>query len=226
MPGEGDLPVVDFMRAVSATGYDRVISLEIFNYQFRAANSRAVAVDGQRSLLNLMDQVRRAEPQLSFTLPPPVAVEQIEFVEFTTDEESAAPLVAMLRTMGFRRTGQHKTKDVERYQQGGISIVVNTDRAGLAHSTYLTRGLSAYAFGVRVPDAKEALARAKALGAAPFMQDVGDGEIPCPPFVAWAAASSTFSMTVPNCHRCGKKSLSPWMRMVPIPHRPLGASST
>ncbi len=183
MPGEGDLPVVEFMRAVSATGYDGVISLEIFNDQFRAANRGAVAVDGQRSLLNLMDQVRRAEPQLSISLPPlppPVAVEQVEFVEFTTDAEAAGPLVAMLRTMGFRHTGQHRTKDVARYQQGGVSIVVNTDRAGLAHSTYLTRGLSAYAFGVRVPDAKAALARAKALGAAPFTQDVGDGEIPLP----------------------------------------------
>jgi 4-hydroxyphenylpyruvate dioxygenase len=183
MPGEGDLPVIDFMRAISATGYDGVISLEIFNDQFRAANSRAVAVDGQRSLINLMDQVRRAEPQLSFTLPPlppPVAVQQVEFVEFTADRDAAGPLVALLETMGFRHTGQHKTKDVSRYQQGGISIVVNKDQAGLAHSTYLTRGLSAYAFGVRVPDANAALARARALGAAPFVQDVAEGEIALP----------------------------------------------
>jgi 4-hydroxyphenylpyruvate dioxygenase len=35
MPGEGELPVIDFMRAVAATGYDGTISLEIFNDQFR-----------------------------------------------------------------------------------------------------------------------------------------------------------------------------------------------
>src|SRR3546814_9485418 len=31
MPGEGDLPVTDFMRAVAATGYNGPLSLEIFN---------------------------------------------------------------------------------------------------------------------------------------------------------------------------------------------------
>jgi 4-hydroxyphenylpyruvate dioxygenase len=35
MPGEGELPVIDFMHAVAATGYDGTISLEIFNDQFR-----------------------------------------------------------------------------------------------------------------------------------------------------------------------------------------------
>lgn len=37
MPGEGDLPVLDFVRAVAATGYDGYLSLEIFNDQFRGA---------------------------------------------------------------------------------------------------------------------------------------------------------------------------------------------
>ncbi len=35
MPGEGDLPVLEFMRSVAATGYDGYLSLEIFNDQFR-----------------------------------------------------------------------------------------------------------------------------------------------------------------------------------------------
>ena len=38
MPGEGDLPVLDFMRAVAATGYDGPLSLEIFNDQFRGGS--------------------------------------------------------------------------------------------------------------------------------------------------------------------------------------------
>ncbi|SMQ85448.1 4-hydroxyphenylpyruvate dioxygenase [Devosia lucknowensis] len=183
MPGEGDLPVVDFMRAVSATGYDGVISLEIFNDQFRAADSRAVAVDGQRSLLNLMDQVQRAEPQLAINLPaiaPPVEVERVEFVEFTADRHAAEPLVAMLGAMGFRHTGQHRSKDVARYEQGGISVVVNSDSRGLAHRTFQTRGLSAYAFGVRVPDAAAALDRAVALGAKPFTQNLKSDDLNLP----------------------------------------------
>jgi 4-hydroxyphenylpyruvate dioxygenase len=34
-PGQGDMPVVDFMEAVQATGYQGDLSLEIFNDQFR-----------------------------------------------------------------------------------------------------------------------------------------------------------------------------------------------
>lgn len=42
MPGEGDLPVVDFMQAVAATGYDGALSLEIFNDQFRGDRKSVV----------------------------------------------------------------------------------------------------------------------------------------------------------------------------------------
>src|SRR5262249_23243577 len=48
-PGQGDLPVLDFMLALQATGYADWLSLEIFNDQFRAGSARGVAVDGQRS---------------------------------------------------------------------------------------------------------------------------------------------------------------------------------
>src|SRR5687768_5426433 len=53
MPGEGDLPVADFVRAVAATGYDGPLSLEIFNDQFRGGSPRAIAVDGHRALTYL-----------------------------------------------------------------------------------------------------------------------------------------------------------------------------
>ena len=57
-PGQGDLPVIDFMTALQATGYDGLLSLEIFNDQFRAGSARSVAVDGHRSLIYLLDQLR------------------------------------------------------------------------------------------------------------------------------------------------------------------------
>jgi 4-hydroxyphenylpyruvate dioxygenase len=183
MPGEGDLPVVDFMRAVAATGYDGVISLEIFNDQFRAANNKTVALDGQRSLMNLMDMVKRAEPASAMrvpAMPPPVVVEMVEFVEFTADEAAATELAALLKAMGFQHAGQHRKKQVARYSQGGINIVVNTDRAGLAHSTFLSRGLSAYALGLKVDSANAAVERAQVMGAQPFLQPAGEGNISLP----------------------------------------------
>jgi len=183
MPGEGDLPVVDFMRAIAATGYDGVISLEIFNDQFRAANNRTVAVDGQRSLVNLMDVVKRAEPASAMripAMPPPVAVEKVEFVEFAADEAASAQLTTLLKAMGFQHSGQHRSKQVAHYSQGGVNIVVNTDRAGLAHSTFLSRGLSAYALGLKVDSAAAAVGRAAAMGAQPFRQPAGEGNIDLP----------------------------------------------
>src|SRR3546814_14938386 len=85
-----DLPVADFMRAVAATGYAGPLSLEIFNDQFRGGSPKSIAVDGRRALVNLMDQVRPAEPAIALDLPAMrdrLKVAGIEFVEFATDEQ-------------------------------------------------------------------------------------------------------------------------------------------
>ena len=51
-PGQGDLPLLDFMEALTSTGFDGALSLEIFNDQFRAGSARSVAVDGHRFALS------------------------------------------------------------------------------------------------------------------------------------------------------------------------------
>jgi 4-hydroxyphenylpyruvate dioxygenase len=183
MPGQGDLPVVDFMRAVAATGYDDVISIEVFNDQFRGGSPRSVSVDGRRSLIYLMEQVREREPGvavLGSPLPPRTEVEGVEFIEFAANESEAEELAALLRAMGFRKSGRHRTKDVTLFRQGVINIVVNTEREGLAHSSYVMHGTSAYAVGLRVNDALATVARARGLGAQPFEQPPGPGEIAIP----------------------------------------------
>lgn len=183
MPGEGDLPVVDFARAVAATGYDGPLSLEIFNDQFRSGSPRTIALDGHRSLVFLMDQVREAEPDVAppaVALPPRVAVKGVSFVEFTANETEADTLRTVLGQLGFARTGRHRSKSVERFSQRGVNIVVNTEREGLAHAAYLTHGTSAYAMGLLVEDAQATLARARALGAQPFAQRVNPGELAIP----------------------------------------------
>lgn len=58
-PGQGELPVEDFMEALQATGYDGLISHEIFSDRFRAGSARSVAIDGQRSLIFMLDELRR-----------------------------------------------------------------------------------------------------------------------------------------------------------------------
>ena len=183
MPGQGDLPVLEFARAIAATGYDGPLSLEIFNDQFRSGSPRTIAQDGHRSLVFLMDQVREAEPVLvpqAPHLPPRVEVDGVSFIEFTADETEAEALRTILVQLGFARTGRHRSKNVERFTQGSINIVINTERDGLAHAAYLAHGTSAYAMGLRVQDAAGTLARAKSLGAQPFAQRVNPGELTIP----------------------------------------------
>src|SRR5690606_32138525 len=95
MPGEGDLQVADFMRAATATVCDGYISLELFHDQFRGGSPRALDDDGHRSLIWLMDEVRRDEPALPVNLPAmpaPVGVEGVVFIEFAADEAGAASI--------------------------------------------------------------------------------------------------------------------------------------
>ena len=121
MPGEGDLDVTKFMQAVMSTGYNGPISLEIFNDLFRGGNPRTVAQDGYKSLIALMDGVKRAEPTLTFkmpNIPPRVAAKGFSFVEFASRGEEAAALCADLSTLGFEKIGQHRRKSAALWLTG------------------------------------------------------------------------------------------------------------
>jgi 4-hydroxyphenylpyruvate dioxygenase len=183
MPGEGDLDVLGFMRAVAATGYDGVVSLEVFNDQFRGGSPRTLSVDGHRSLRYLLDQVKRTEPRVAFpvpAMPDRIAVSGIEFIEFAADQREADQLARQLRQLGFRRAGRHIAKDVELYRQGDINIVINTEPEGFAHSSYLMHGTAVCDLGLKVEDAAATVERARALGADLFEQPVGPGELKIP----------------------------------------------
>ena len=182
-PGQGDLPVVDFMEAVQATNYAGPLSLEIFNDQFRAGSTRNVAIDGLRSLVFLMDQLRektgRAAPGLP-AMPPRSRCLGIEFIEFAADEQSSAGLAKLFSGLGFRNAGKHKSKQVTRWTQGGINLVINSEKEGFAHSHYITHGTSVCALGLKVDNAAQTLDRAKTLHDTPFRQQVRPGELEIP----------------------------------------------
>ncbi|SMF52444.1 4-hydroxyphenylpyruvate dioxygenase [Xaviernesmea oryzae] len=183
MPGEGDLAVTAFTAAIAETGYDGYFSLEIFNDQFRGGQARPIAADGHRSLIYLGDQVRRSPNVSSLTvpaMPERAKVTGVGFVEFSADEKDAADLAGILRTLGFRKAAVHKSKKVGLYRQGDIRLIVNTEEKGFASASFAVHGTSAYAMALKVQDAKDALARAVALGAEAFSQPVGPGEVEIP----------------------------------------------
>lgn len=183
MPGEGDLDVTKFMCAVAATGYEGVVSLEIFNDQFRGGSPKTISIDGHRSLLYLMDQVSNIEPDTKLkapSMPPRVNSTGIEFVEFAANEIEKDELAKLLTLLGFELSGQHVSKDVTLWRQGEINIVINTDKDGFAHSSYVMQGTNVCDIGLKVEDAKATVQRARALGAEPFKQAIGPGELEIP----------------------------------------------
>jgi 4-hydroxyphenylpyruvate dioxygenase len=179
MPGQGDLPVVEYVGALKKTGYDGILSLEIFNDRFRAGSTAEVAIDGMRSIDFLLEQVRRAAEGAP-TPDPRMACNGIEFIEFCASEEEARQLGQMLHTLGFEPTHRHVRKSVTRWRQGDINLVVNSEPDGFAHSFDTVHGASVCAIGMRVADPDAALQRAGRLQIPSFSQPVGPGEYEIP----------------------------------------------
>ncbi|HML11090.1 MAG TPA: TIM barrel protein [Stellaceae bacterium] len=182
-PGQGDLALGEFMAALHATGFDGLLSLEIFSDRFRAGSARGVAIDGQRSLLFMLDNLRRASGiavKGIRPLPPASPVVGIEFLEFAMDDTSAGAFETVLEGLGFARAGIHKSKEVVHWRQGEINLVVNREKEGFAHSFNIAHGPSVCAMALRVGDAAATVERAARLLDQPFRQAVGPGELNIP----------------------------------------------
>ncbi len=174
-PGQGELDLAGFMAALGATGYDGWLSHEIFSDRFRMGSPRQVAADGERSLIALLGRRRNGK-----LLPAPSPAESVGFVEFAVGEADAAELAGLFRAMGFAHAGRHCSKAVDRYVQGEVNLVINTDPNGLAHSHYLAHGPSVAALGLWVENAARAMDRAEALLATAHRQPVAPGELEIP----------------------------------------------
>ena len=154
------------MQAVDATGYNGPLSLEIFNDQFRAQSTREVAIDAMRSLVLMGSEQRRPTRPCA----PARSVSDTHFIEFAVDQTHAAPLAKLLRELGFRLTGRHRSKAVERWSQGDINLLINTSDNSFARSHYLTHGSGVCAIALQVDDVAGMMSRAEALQATTFRQ--------------------------------------------------------
>jgi len=179
LPGEGELDMTGFARAVMATGYDGPFSVEISADQVRAGLARTLAHDARLSLLALADAVRRAEPGLPADLPPmpaPIPAHGTAFVEFATRGPEAEVLAGFLGTLGFERVGRHMAKAVSLWQQGDIRVVLNEEPRDFAGSAYNMHGTCVCDIGLTVGSAADTLDRAAALGFEAFRQPAAPGQ--------------------------------------------------
>jgi 4-hydroxyphenylpyruvate dioxygenase len=169
-PGQGQLPVTDFLRDVLAAGYRGPLSLEIFNDEFRAVSARLMARDGLRSLLLVEAEAGAA------TLPAPPVFDGIEFLEFAVDDDTGRRLGEMLRTLGFHYAGHHRSKSVDLFRQGRANVVLNSAQDSAASEHFQLHGASVCAMALRVDDTARGVARAQALLCSEWQERLGKGE--------------------------------------------------
>ncbi len=169
-PGQGDLAVGGFLRDVFASGYGGPVSLEIFNDDVRAAPAPISARDGLRSLAWVAGEAGETD------LPAAPVFDGVEFIEFAVDGAASADLAAFLQKLGFRHAGDHRSKAVALYRQGRVNLVLNAEPDSAALEHFEMHGASVCAVALRVDDARRAIARATAVLAPEWREQIGAGE--------------------------------------------------
>ena len=99
----------------------------------------------------------------------PLGLNGFEFVEFTSPDPEA--MGRQFEQMGFVPSHRHPAKNITRYKQGRINLMLNRDAAGRVAAFRNEHGASASAMAFRVTDPEEALAWALANGATATEED-------------------------------------------------------
>jgi 4-hydroxyphenylpyruvate dioxygenase len=100
---------------------------------------------------------------MTVTPEDPLGLDGFEFVEFTSPDP--ARMKALIEQMGFTAYSKHRTKDVVRYKQGRINLLVNQEPTGQVAEFRAAHGPSANGMAFRVADAKSAYETALSRGA-------------------------------------------------------------
>jgi 4-hydroxyphenylpyruvate dioxygenase len=138
-------------------GYQGPLSLEVFNDTFRQTEVVRTARQAKRSLTWLEDQVARLPLQVQHADPPgrlPDVHQPAGFDFVEVKAEDAGRVDVLLRQLGFRFRGYHRTKPVRLWTQGRARVVCNE---GLAREWPPT--LAAVGFEVANPASSAERAR-------------------------------------------------------------------
>jgi 4-hydroxyphenylpyruvate dioxygenase len=99
----------------------------------------------------------------------PAGTDGFEFVEFAHPEPEK--LRALFQRMGYDLVARHATRDIELWQQGDITYVLNDEPGSHARRFVEAHGPCAPSMGWRVADAAHAHAHAVKMGAQPYEGD-------------------------------------------------------
>ncbi|GMV46174.1 MAG: hypothetical protein AMXMBFR66_15720 [Pseudomonadota bacterium] len=121
-----------------------------------------------------MSDTQRLDREADIESPNPLGLAGIEFVEYTTPRPQA--LGQVLEQLGFRPVARHRSREVTRYGQGGMNIIVNAhgQLPGAPEAPQIA------AVALRVRDAGAAWRRLVDLGAWPVAVQVQPMELHIP----------------------------------------------
>ncbi len=105
-------------------------------------------------------------PRASISPENPAGTDGFEFVEFAHPEPEV--LREQFRALGYTCTARHPARDIELWQQGDITYVLNSDPESHAARFAAEHGPCAPSMGWRVVDAQHAFEHAVKLGAEPY----------------------------------------------------------
>ena len=105
-------------------------------------------------------------PKSKITDETPAGTDGFEFVEFASPEPQE--LRDLFARMGYVKVAKHKSQDVELWQQGDITYVLNADPDSYAAKFVAEHGPCAPSMGWRVVDAQKAFDHAVSKGAKPY----------------------------------------------------------
>jgi 4-hydroxyphenylpyruvate dioxygenase len=115
-------------------------------------------------------------PKSQITEQNPAGTDGFEFVEFAHPEPEK--LRDLFAKMGYVHTATHKTKNIELWQQGDITYVLNDEPGSHARAFVDEHGPCAPSMAWRVVDAQHALAHAVARGAEAYEGDGKTMDVP------------------------------------------------
>jgi 4-hydroxyphenylpyruvate dioxygenase len=106
----------------------------------------------------------------------PAGTDGFEFVEFA--HENPHDLRDLFTRMGFALTARHKRKQIELWQQGDVTYILNADPASFAARFAAQHGPCAPSMGWRVVDAQKAFDHAVSKGGEPYEGDDKTMDVP------------------------------------------------
>ena len=108
-----------------------------------------------------------SNPQIDaelFHSAPQASYQGIEFLEFATDAKDARRLGEALQPLGFAQAGEHRSKDVSLWRNGGVNVILNHESHSWADEFHRRHGVSLCAMAWRVKGAANVLQRAQDYG--------------------------------------------------------------